>query len=322
MNLLGNNGMLKLSNPIDVLVYPHIEFNPLDGGIIATYQLANVLHEAGLNVRINGHHGKILNPLFNNFYNDDLSAKKIVAIYCECIAGNPLKAKMVVRWMLSQLGRNIVPKSYISTWGKKDLVYFFNSQRNFSENKNHIFKLLTTLYINPIYRDLGIERNGVCYTTRKKTYFTPSKSLTIDIKKNWFEIDRNFNDYLNIFNKCQYFVSYDPLTFMTFIAALCGCIAIVNPCEGMDKKTWLQNTGLWPYLVKNGLDNINGIAYGMDDVQHAINTRVFLREQLLDFCKFCQLETVNPFIKDIKNFYRQPNTVEAVFKTLNSRLMI
>lgn len=317
--------MLKIRK--NILIYPYGLFSIVDGGGVALYQLASVLDAAGMNVRISGHHGKNINKLFNKFYvKEDFPIINAIVIYTEATIGNPLKAKKVVRWIMSEIGK-IVPKSYVDSWGQQDLVYFFNSQPNLLDKE--YYKPLTTFYINPIYINLGGRRSGTCYTLRKGDlnfmgvegkkiigpYFQPSKSLNIPIGSGWFEIGRNFNNYLEKFNSCKFFISYDPLTFMSFIAALCGCISIVNPCEGMDKEMWLKNTCFWPYLSKNGLNNISGIAYGMNDVQHAIETLPFLRKQLLDFCNFCKLEMVPSFIKDIKNFKSNlPNTVGTVFQ--------
>ena len=57
---------------------------------------------------------------------------------------------MMIRWMLSELGKN-VPYEHVNTWGKNELVYYYNSElkfNNFPERIGTIYKLLTTIYVN------------------------------------------------------------------------------------------------------------------------------------------------------------------------------
>jgi len=44
-----------------------------------------------------------------------------------------------------------------------------------------------------------------------------------------FEITRNniFSNIIDVFNNYEYFVSYDPLTFLTIISAMRGCVSIL-----------------------------------------------------------------------------------------------
>ena len=74
--------------------------------------------------------------------------------------------------MLSELGQN-VHYNMLSTWGRNELVYYFNSESKMYniENKDKfgsIYKLLTCIYINPIVKKINFaERSYSCYTLRK-----------------------------------------------------------------------------------------------------------------------------------------------------------
>ena len=289
----------------NIIIYPHKIFDLSDGGITVQYYLAQLLEEMGFRVRIY----KLWelfekNTLFNNYYNNDFDLNETIVIYSEGIVGNPLNAKYVVRWLLSQLGRN-VPKNRFYTWGKNDLVYYFNNEEKFYEKKedyNIIYKNLSMLYINPGFKNNNESRSGTCFTLRKSHYH---KDITFFHPKNSFEITKKHtqNDYIEIFNKHKYLISYDPLTFLINIATLCGCITIVHPINNKSKQDWLKTTALWPYLEANNLDNIYGVAYGKDDILHAsktINLASIQWEE--DISKYNIEKSLLPFINDIQNF--------------------
>jgi len=205
-------------------------------------------------------------------------------------------------------------KNIFKTWGKNDLVYYYNSElkfNNFPEKIGSIYKLLTTIYINPSIKKYNFdERNGYCYTLRKLhihkniNYIHPSDS---------FEITRNHtqDDYIEIFNKYKYFICYDPLTFLIIIASLCGCIPIVYPIKDISKKEWIQTTGLNEYFKQKNNYSFYGIAYGdsPEELEFAKNTINLVEEQWNDIKKYEQ-KFVDNFINDMNNFDNCINTVE------------
>lgn len=288
-----------------------------DGGTVAQYYLASILDELGQNVRIYNSTGIFIqNPIFNKFYNngnDFPIDDNTVVIYCEGTQGNPLNVKNAVRWMLSELGKN-VPYHFVNTWGKDELVYYFNSETKFetySSNFGNIYKLLTCVYINPDIRQTNfIQRDEYCHTFRKQHWHT--NGIQYCHPDNSFEITRSHNQSqcIEFFNRYKYFISYDPCTFLTIIAALCGCISIVYPIHGLNKQQWIQTTAANEYVKSKGLDNLYGIAYGLDDLQYACDTIHLVKEQWDDIQKFCKEKTIVPFINDIQNFENMQNTLQ------------
>lgn len=303
------------SNKKNILIYPHNPFNLADGGTTVQYYLAKTLKELGENVKIYNSNGKTQNDIFTD-YIDFISKEDLentVVIYCEGIIGNPLNAKYVVRWMLSELGKN-VPKENLNSWSKNELVYYFNPEEKFYKNNcGSVYKLLYMIYINPILKNLHQSRNGCCFATRKTQfhkhidYFHPPES---------FQIMRYHTqeDYLEKFNKHKYFISYDPMTFLIIISLLCGCITIVYPLEGISKKEWIKNTSIGDFINKtNG--ELYGLAYGnsKEEIEYAENTIHLAENQYKELKKYMINNLVKPFINDINRFEENINTIQNNF---------
>jgi len=292
------------------------QFSFRDGGTIAQYFLANILDSIGQNVRIYSSSGiKIQNSVFSKFYNNDFPIDdNCVVIYCEGTIGNPLNAKNVVRWMLSELGQN-VSKTNLQSWGKNELVYYYNSELKFNKNPEKIgviYKLLTCIYINPYIVKYNFqERNGICYTIRKSYNIHKKKCIMVH-PKDAFEIKAQHTQlqYIEIFNKYEWFLSYDSITFLIIISALCGCIPVVYKVDGLNKQQWIQTTAAAEYVKYKGLDNLYGIAYGREDMEYAKNTIHLVKEQWNDICNFCKEKTIIPFIQDINNLEKMQNTIQ------------
>jgi hypothetical protein len=214
--------------------------------------------------------------------------------------------------MLSELGQN-VPYDRVNTWGKNELVYYFNSELKFNtspEKIGSIYKLLTVIYVNPNIKNYNMnERQGYCHTFRKQhihkniNYIHPNDSFEINV-------NHTQDDYIEIFNKYKYFISYDPFTFLSIIASLCGCISIIYPIEDVSKKEWLQKTALYEYLkYKN--EELYGIAYGNspEELDFAQKTIHLVKKQWDDI-KYYEYKLLINFVKDINNFDNMKNTVE------------
>ena len=292
----------------NILIYTHMpKFSFVDGGTVAQYNLAKLLDEAGQNVRIYSSSGIcIANSIFCKFYKNDFPIDdNTVVIYCEGTIGNPLNARNVVRWMLSELGKN-APYEWLHTWGKNELVYYFNTEQKFFDNPEKIgkiYKSLNSLYINPYAKQTNFEeRTGSCYTIRKA--FMHTNGFNIVHPPNSFELTRQHTqlECIEFFNKYKWFVCYDPLCFYVVIAALCGCIPVVYKVNGLTKKEWIQTIAASEYCTSKGVFNLYGIAYGEEDLEYAESTIHLVKEQWDDIIKFNKEKTIVPFINDIQNF--------------------
>jgi len=300
----------------NILIYTHMEhFSLTNGGNVVQYELASILKKYGQNVKIYPSSGLCeQNIIFNDFYNDDFPIDEdAIVIYCEGTSGNPLNAKNIVRWILSEIGQN-VSHDVINTWNKTDLVYYFNSEIKFEKNPERIgkgYKFLNCIYINPIIEKYNFnEREGTCYTIRKGRLIHKN-NFHIDHAENLFELlgDHSLCECVDFFNKFKFFKCYDPLSFYVIVSALCGCIPIVHKIEGLSKQDWIRTTSAYQYTKDKGLDNLYGIAYGEEDLQYAIDTIHLVREQWNDIQYYCKEKTIIPFISDIL-FLKNSNNID------------
>jgi len=310
-----NQTNFNINNTKNIIIYPHLPFNLSDGGTTVLYYLASLLDKLGIKVRIHRRNGvNNLNPIYVNYYDNDFDLNNTVVIYCEGTIGNPLNAPYTVRWILSELGKN-VPLDFANTWKKNELVYYFNSELKFNqypEKLGSIYKLLTTIYVNPDIKTYNFdERYGYCYTMRKSYLYHPN--INVLHPDGSFEITKTHTqeEYIKIFNKCKYFISYDPLTFLNIIASLCGCISIVYPIEGVTKKEWLQMGAFSEYLKEKGNYNLNGIAYGnsAEELKFAESTIHLVKDQWDDIKNY-EHKLIENFINDINNFNKMENTLQ------------
>jgi hypothetical protein len=294
-------------------------FSFINGGTVVQYLLAKTLEDYGQNIRIYPRSGiKTNNSIFSKFYDNDFPIDdNCVVIYCEGTQGNPLNATNVVRWMLSKLGQN-VPYTRVNTWGKNELVYYFNSEEKIANNSDklgNLYKMLNIIYIHPSVKNYNLKsRKGTCFTYRKQLLTHGKKTINIH-PPNSFEITRKHKqlECIKIFNKHTYFISYDSITFLSVIAALCGCVSIVKKVSGLSKQDWLNTTAACAYLKESGENTLYGIAYGRDDLQNAIKTIHLAKQQWNRIVKFSKDKYIVSFISDINNFKNNINNVKNNF---------
>jgi hypothetical protein len=298
----------------NVLVWTPSIFDIGCGGLNVQYELCRVLKEMGVNVKIQAN-VNVKNSIFNDYYNNEFDLNDTVVIYGETIDGNPLNAPYVVRWILAPVGVYFdINKCH--TWGKNDLVYYFNSEEKINNNPDkigNIFKMLSIMYISEYIQNNNREpRSGVCYTIRKGKHMR--KELIIKHPTNSFGIieSNGIIECVDIFNKYEYFYSYDPLTFLTIIAAMCGCISLVIKVDGLSKEDWLNTLAPIEYLKETG-EPLYGVAYGIEEVEFAKDTLHLVEEQWININKFFRKKYVESFINDINNFENQINTLENNF---------
>ena len=156
-----------------------------------------------------------------------------------------------------------------------------------------------------------IFRKGYCHTFRKSFYHKTLKyahppNASLEITRGHKQID-----CINIFNKKSIFISYDPLTFLSIIAAMCGCISVVIKVDGIPTQLdWIKTTAVAQYAEKNKIDKLYGIAYGLDEIDWARNTLPLVKEQWIKINAFFKEKTIKPFLEDLKNMKDLENTIK------------
>ena len=299
----------------NILVYTIDNFSLICGGVIVQYELCRILDNLGINVRMSAP-TKIINSVFNKFYENDFDLNDTVVIYGETITNNPINAPHVVRWILAPLGLCSDINIY-KTWGSKDLVYYFNSEQKMANNPDkfgQIYKLLNIIFLYPNIKNYNENnRSGTCFTIRKGYSCHPNMSLIHP--SNSFEITRQHSqsDCISIFNNHEYFICYDSITFLYVIAGLCGCISIVVPVNGLSKQDWINTTVLAEYFKESEEKVLYGIAYGMEDIEFAKNTINLVKEQWSKIIQFSKDKYILSFIDDINNWDSNINTIQNNF---------
>jgi len=287
--------MLIISN-WDSFILKFVIWTPVyrdnSGGIIVLHKLASMLREAGHSVSIwpqpkpskhelKAFHGWIKLTRWFKFLAASLIKRReisspyelqvaknrdlenSVVVYPEITAGNPLGEKCVVRWLLNKPGVINGNKEF----GSNDLFFYFNVAFNDWElNPNadqhlNVSELKSNIYFNFNNED----RSGQCYMVRKgrnrsQDYHDPSAEKVDGL---------SHEDLAKVFNKCKYFICYDLYTLYNRYAAMCGCIPIVVPQQGLTKEEWLPEIE-WRY----------GVAYGWEDIAWAVKTRGKLIEAI------------------------------------------
>ncbi|MCC5656893.1 hypothetical protein LC608_07805 [Nostoc sp. XA010] len=272
-------------------------FQPNVGGVIALYTLARIIDEAGFFCKVFDMNGiNLANNIFDNYATKAEINENTVVVYPEVIFGNPLNAKHVVRWILCELGIHC-PHDIYTTWGKDDFVYHYSTYNPQKDVKH--YNILSPTYLNPALQNHGKSRNGTCHIIRKGHKF--HKPLLHIHPSNSLLLDDNLSQeiLIEIFNIKEYLISYDPYSYINFMAALCGCIPIVVPIKETSQKQWLESLFMSISLEQSGQKNeLKGIAYGLEEVEYARKTLQEVRNQQDIFIQYGK-DTVHCFINDM-----------------------
>jgi hypothetical protein len=208
-----------------------------------------------------------------------------IVVYPEVVDGNPLGAQRVVRWFLNKPGFFTGKINY----GDNELHFYYQDVFNTEEvRRDTNSKFYFNVYLDQVFRQTNFgERNGTCFILRKGKdrviHHDLSKGIVVDSLSN--------RDIASVFNRVQYCISYDPYTFYLQYAAICGCIPIVVPEEGVDKKSWQPMEEL-----------AYGIAYGEGDIPYAVDTRARLIDLMEKERETGRTETVRFAEKCIRFF--------------------
>ena len=155
------------------------------------------------------------------------------------------------------------------------------------------------------------KRNDWCFTYRKSNMH---KNINIIHPTESYELNRYISqdDSIKAFNKYKYFVCYDSLTFLSIMSLLCGCRTILYPTEGMNKKEWLKLSIFNEYMIDNNIDNIYGLAYGIEDLPFAEETINKAPKLVNHIINNINRKYIDIFLDDIENIkkIKFENTVE------------
>lgn len=185
-----------------------------------------------------------------------------IVIYPEVTVGNPLQSQRVVRWFLHRPGYH----SGRIEFGPNELYFFYQDAFNDPAINPDPTNRLTLTWLNPAYSPPpASEREGTCYLIRKgKDRIDRAElgdALIVD--------DLSHTEKAAAFQRYKYLVSYDLYSMYAVYAAICGCIPIVKPIEGVTEAAWFPKP-----------EDRYGIAYGWENEAWAIETRPLLEQRL------------------------------------------
>lgn len=185
-----------------------------------------------------------------------------IVVYPEIIAGNPLGSSRIARWFLHRPGYHRGTIDY----GPGEIYFFYQDAFNDDRINPDPSNRLTVTYLNPAYKDRNTgPRSGTCVLLRKGAARAPK----IDEAECPIVDGLSHEQMAEVFNRCEYLISYDPYTMYSVFAAICGCVPVIIPEEGVSRDEWFPNP-----------EDRLGLAYGWDEVPHARATRTALLERL------------------------------------------
>lgn len=252
-------------------------YNPSIGGGIVLHKLCHMLNTIGYDaylfptLKLNGTLDWFyLNDSYNTKVADSIDPKNDIIIYPEIEFGNPFGGENVVRYILNTYHLS-KEGATAPTWGNNDYwLYFHRLFYDKIKDPNFLHIIDTKL---DIYKDYNLERKiEACFTYRKRSH--EKDTLPQIHPYDAIEIKYNLPDHelVKIFNSCKRFYSYDTETYLNVLAAQCGCESVIVPYKDVTKETIVNNQPSFKY----------GIAYGLDDLEHANSTRSLLRKHLQD----------------------------------------
>jgi len=226
-----------------IVIYTHPLEDRKVGGYVVLHNLAKIINDLDhplfqARLFVIGQ-----NPYPNDFCNffirvQDLLPKlqqRIIAVYPETVAQNPLGARWCVRWILLALGIEMSTEHAKMNWGPHDLWRHWEPSLN-PEDKN-----LCTPWLDPIYSTPCYEAGGhrCCFLIKKGPLWW-GESWTSDLflhPEYAHPLDGTPNDQIrDVFRECETFYCYDPNTMFLIFAVLSGCVSILVAPPGLENE--------------------------------------------------------------------------------------
>lgn len=185
-------------------------------------------------------------------------------VYPEITTGNPLGVERVARWLLHKPGYH----TGVVDFGPRELFFFYNAAfRNPLVPRGEDRQLRVTFRIPDYQNNNHGQRSGACVLLRKGA----GRADPAELEGKLLVDDLTHRERAEVFNQSQFCLCYDLYTFTAVYSALCGCVPVIVPVEGLSEEEWEPD-------VRNRL----GLAYGWDKVDWAKATLGGLRSRLDD----------------------------------------
>lgn len=266
-------------------------FNEDIGGVVALHSLCDHLNREGCRAvlwpdarprfdpadpvrtlwRLLKYHGRRRERQYRTFPGLDtpLATRRdlqgAIVIYPEIVDGNPLRADHVIRWLLHKPGFHTGRVKF----GPGDRFFYYLKAFDdpaLNPDGDNLLRVPAFSLRHFAQQNFG-PREGSCYILRKgkdrPLVHDPAGSVLVDGMSN--------AQMAEVFNRVGTCISYDTYTLFSAFAALCGCVSVVVPQEGVTKEQWYADPR-----------DRYGLAWGFDDVDEARRTQPLLRQQFED----------------------------------------
>lgn len=184
---------------------------------------------------------------------------------------------------------NLIPESLLAipnkvNWLVNDQVKYYPVDEKLYKYSNYFSTLENQiidgqfLSIDVDYKtfsNLGLPRSGACFYTKGialTSHYHNDHDLNLDSIHNIPNNKDRYEYLASVFNTTEYFICYSHRSFIAVLAALCGCTVIVIPYDDIPKHYWSTNFPACKY----------GIAYGVDDIQWALDTKHLVAQNVKD----------------------------------------
>lgn len=238
------------------------DYTENSAGVRCLYILADRLNKKGYRTFITGStrtNPELVAPLIPMYVAKGLAQNTAVrVVYPETVTGNPLGAKVVIRWVLNRPGllagdRVYDPKEIVFNYSKAYTRYI----------ENPVAGMLYVATINESIFHPGTkplkERSLSCFYVGKSTY----QDGFFD-RENTFEITTTTppkKELGTLFRSARVLYCFDNSTILAFEAAMCGCPVVIIP-DGTQTREDFEGLEL----------GMNGIAWGPAELPLAENT--------------------------------------------------
>ena len=171
--------------------------------------------------------------------------------------------------------RKLFPPASFDKYNKGVNLDYATEIIQIKKNKINILKQKIKITSNPLQK-LNYKKelsNLISLKTNFSSNAVIREFLTHKFKSfgyDQIEYQESSNMYINYFQKKDFFLSFDPFTFMSIIASLCGCISVVKKINGLNFNEWVNGDPFNKY----------GIAYGQEGIEHALNTQHLLLDHI------------------------------------------
>lgn len=267
-----NTTNIVIADKLPIVIWAP-RFDIGSGGCLVLHKLCHMLREKGENAYLwiaGGLSSGATNPRFNTpLANGIIDTKNSVVIYPETVSDDPLCGKVIVRWILYTIGFHA---SFFVPALSDILVYYAPRfvQNPDPANQLCIFDLQEEQFT---FNGETPKRSGGCYIVRKGK----NKPRTLETS-GYMELCSTNPEYtIPILRSKEIFYSYDSTTTTSLHAAMCGCLSVVAPDDGISAEEYRKTMPMHKY----------GIAYGTskEEIDYAKKTQHLVKDYLKDIEK-------------------------------------